>query len=114
MYENFKELNCIAENILNYESKEMNDLMNERMFAPTDNGKKPITYVDFTFRENEACINYDKNTKFCSRGRKPCNEIVNDIRNNNGNDQKLFLFSSKRKIIVPPQPCYFIQTEKRC
>jgi hypothetical protein len=112
MYENFKELNCIAENILNYESQEMNKLITERMFVPNDNGKKPIP--DFTFKGNEACIEHEKNTKFCSRGRKPCNEIVNDIRNDNGNDQKLFLFSSKRKILIPPQPCYFIQTENRC
>jgi len=116
MYEKFRELNCIAEMILDNSSKEMNKLT-ERRFIPTDMGKKTRPDIDFTMNVNEACIDHrNRDARFCDRNVRhaSCDEIVNIGRNMNGNDQKLFLFSTKRKTSSPICPSYYVQTEKRC
>lgn len=114
MYDKFRELNCIAEMILDQSAFEINKL-NERNFVPTDMGIKIRPEIDFAINENEACLGVERNTRFCDRNTRhgSCDEVVNNDRKMNGNDQKLFLFSTKRKTYATC-PYHYVQTEKRC
>lgn len=100
----FRDLNCIAEKVLANEDKLINQQLLDRTFVPNDMFKNTNSFMDFTISDTKGCENIVKpNTKFCDREcrNEVCSEIIESDRDNNGNNQKLFLYSTKNKLRHP-------------
>lgn len=104
MYSSFRDLNCIAEKVLQHESEVRNKELLDRMFVPNDMFKNTNSFMDFTISDTKGCENIrNPNTRFCDRKcrNEICTELIDNDRENNGNNQKLFLYSTKNKLKSP-------------
>jgi hypothetical protein len=110
MYETFRELNCIAENIINTRDTIQHKQFSQRSFHPHDMHTERNAFIDFRV-DTTQCFKKPE-TKFCDWNTRHgvCNEIMQNDRLNNGNNSKLFLLSTKSKDKKPQ--CLHIFTEK--
>jgi hypothetical protein len=114
MYATFREVNCIAESIINIEDNIRHKEFSERNFHPSDMYKQPNAFIDFRV-DSRDCIK-KPNTIFCDweKRHKICNEKLHTDRLLNGNDQKLFLFATKNKEKKPICPYIFTEPADAC
>ena len=114
MYETFREVNCIAERIINIEQNIRHKEFSERNFNPTDMFKRPNAFIDFRL-DSRDCVK-KPDTIFCDweTRHKICHEKIKNDRLTNGNNQKLFLFSSKNKDKKPVCPYIFTEASSSC
>ena len=107
MYAKFREMNCLAELALNKNQAQINNQNNqEDIFRGMDVGKKGQA---IQFQQPRECSILNSNTRFCNVNSDLCNEFVEFRRKYNGNNQKMYLYSSKNKQLNPCSSFYWVQ-----
>lgn len=102
MYEKFLELSLNAE-------KELNSLYYSQNSTVMDKQHSRLQ-PPMAFQRINLCDIKKPVPIFCSRG-QICDELIKKNRSGNGNNQKMFLYSSKNKDYIPTDTFYWVDYE---